>query len=431
MRALGPFEDRPLLAVGVSGGADSIALTLLADDWARARGGRAIGLTVDHGLRAASLEEARKVGEWLDVRGIEHHVFNWRPETTPETGIQALAREARRSLLTDWCRQHGVLHLLLAHHRDDQLETVAMREKRAPTGAGLAGMSGIVEGADIRILRPLLPIAGRDIEEMLRALEQPWIDDPSNRDRRFERVRVRETLQSETDDARAERIRRIRQAGEARATSDDVAARLVGQAISLHPAGFARIDRAAFRMVDTSLAVSVLGRIVRTISGDGYTSRASALQALAGRLTGDAAFAGSTLGGCRLIGGGACILVCREPAAISGDTSIQPGETVVWDRRFRVRLNSVASGSCRIAALGEEGWRQVKPAVPPETASRLPHAVRLGLPALKDNHGVIEVPHLTYGGGNPHAQGGWIEKIAPVVQETMTNARFFIASGRE
>src|ERR1700693_3737439 len=112
--ALGPFERAPRLAVAVSGGADSLALALFADAWARARGGRIAALTVDHRLRAASATEARQVGAWLAPRGIVHRTLAWEGPH-PESDIQAAARAARYRLLEAWCEEQGILHLLTAH----------------------------------------------------------------------------------------------------------------------------------------------------------------------------------------------------------------------------------------------------------------------------------------------------------------------------
>jgi len=101
MAGLGPFEDRPTLAVAVSGGADSLCLALLAAEWARARGGRAVALTVDHRLRAGSRAEARQVATWLGARGIAHHCLAWTGDKPP-SGVQAAARTARYRLLGQW-----------------------------------------------------------------------------------------------------------------------------------------------------------------------------------------------------------------------------------------------------------------------------------------------------------------------------------------
>ena len=91
MAAFDPFEAKPRLAVAVSGGADSLALTLLADRWAKARGGEVLALTVDHGLRDAAAGEARQVAKWLRARQVPHRVLRWQGRK-PKTGIQAAAR---------------------------------------------------------------------------------------------------------------------------------------------------------------------------------------------------------------------------------------------------------------------------------------------------------------------------------------------------
>src|SRR5271163_3103349 len=101
--ALGGFEARPQVAVAVSGGPDSLALILLAQRWARQRGGQAWALTVDHGLRPESAAEVRTVAGWLAARGIPHETLIWAGDK-PATGIQEAARDARYRLLAQWCR---------------------------------------------------------------------------------------------------------------------------------------------------------------------------------------------------------------------------------------------------------------------------------------------------------------------------------------
>ena len=155
IETLGPFEQRPRLAVAVSGGPDSLCLCLLAAGWAAAQDGAVSALIVDHGLRPEAAAEARQVAAWLRARRIDHHVLRW-AGVKPATGIQAAAREARYRLLGDWCRAAGILHLLLGHHLDDQAETVALREARQSGAEGLAGMAAVRELAGLRLLRPFL-----------------------------------------------------------------------------------------------------------------------------------------------------------------------------------------------------------------------------------------------------------------------------------
>ena len=159
MDPLGPFEAAPFLAVATSGGADSIALCILADRWARARQGRIIALIVDHRLRKGSYAEAKRVKSQLEKNlGITARVLRGQ-KLGGGANIQANARAMRYRLMCDWCIRYGVLHLLLAHHREDQAETFLLRLIRGSGVEGLAAMSSVSELKGVRILRPFLTIS--------------------------------------------------------------------------------------------------------------------------------------------------------------------------------------------------------------------------------------------------------------------------------
>ena len=134
-----------------------MALTLLAHDWAKARSGRITALTVDHGLRAEAAQEAATLKQWCETLGIAHCVLRIQDSGFKIQGkIQEAAREARYGLLTDYCRQHRILHLLTAHQREDQTETFFFRLARGSGLMGLACMANISQRDGIRLLRPLL-----------------------------------------------------------------------------------------------------------------------------------------------------------------------------------------------------------------------------------------------------------------------------------
>ena len=195
MAPLGPFEPAPRIAVAVSGGADSLALCLLAERWARARGGAVFGLTVDHRLRPESGAEAAQVRRWLAARAIPHRTLRWPGARRAGGGIQEEARAARLALLTAWCRRAGVLHLLLGHQREDQAETALQRLARGSGIDGLAAMAPVrlalePAGGGVRLLRPLLSVPRDALPATLAQWDQPWIDDPTNRDRRHARPRL-------------------------------------------------------------------------------------------------------------------------------------------------------------------------------------------------------------------------------------------------
>ena len=194
---LGPFEPAPHLAVAVSGGRDSLALGLLAHDWTAGANGRITGLIVDHGLRRGSAGEAARTYETLGRLGIPAAVL--KASGRPRKNLQAWARAARYALMADWCRNAGVLHLLVAHHRDDQAETLLASLTRGAGLQGLAGMAAVRELPACRIVRPLLGMPRDRLTATLEARNVAWIDDPSNRDRRFRRVRLRQRLADSGD----------------------------------------------------------------------------------------------------------------------------------------------------------------------------------------------------------------------------------------
>jgi tRNA(Ile)-lysidine synthase len=296
---LGPFEAEPVLAVAVSGGADSLALIGLADPWARARGGKAVALIVDHGLRPESGAEARRVRDALASRGIEAHILAW-SGPKPARGVQAAARAARYRLLEEWCRREGVLHLLLAHHAGDQAETIAMRRARGGD-LGLAGMAAIAETRDLRRLRPLLGVAKARLVATVQAAGQGWIEDPSNRDPRSERARVRAGLR-ESD---ARRLLALgRRTGRRRAETERAAAALLARHLAARADGSLAVARVAFRSGPVAPRRAALAALLQSVGATPYPpdgrSLAALLQWLSGPATGR-----RTLAHCRIAAGAA------------------------------------------------------------------------------------------------------------------------------
>jgi tRNA(Ile)-lysidine synthase len=397
MAPLGPFETRPALAVAVSGGADSMALCLLADDWVRARGGSVTALTVDHGLRPEASAEAQRVAAWLGPRGIAHETLIWRPP--PDTrNIQAAARAARHALLRSWCDKTGCLHLLTAHHLDDQAETFLLRLARGSGLDGLAAMAALRETPECRLVHPLLTVPHRRLVSFLRAAGQDWIEDPSNVDPRYARVRLRRGTALLADEglSPARLAATTRRLGRARAALEVEVGRVLARAIALHPGGFARLDTAKLFSTTPEIALRALAQLIATIGGADYTPRLERLERLGGALARPLAagrtLTGRTLGGCRFLPWRGTILVCREPAAVAPALPLPPGVTIHWDRRFSARLAASAPSDLSIGPLGD--FRD-DPALK-KAAACLPGAVRSSLPAIHDLVGIAAVPHLHY-----------------------------------
>ena len=217
------LQTFPALVLAVSGGPDSTALMLLAARWRDSLGPKPklVAVTVDHGLRKESRGEASAVARLARKLKITHRTLRWKGRK-PATGLQEAARTARYRLLGDAARKAGAAHIVTAHTLDDQAETVLIRMTRGSGVTGLGAMARLAplpSGADgaITLVRPLLDIPKSRLIATLRAAKIPYADDPSNRDPRFTRARLRTlmgALAQEGLDARrlAQLARRLKRA---------------------------------------------------------------------------------------------------------------------------------------------------------------------------------------------------------------------------
>ena len=398
MARLGPFEPQPKVAVAVSGGGDSLALTLAAAHWLHDIGGHLVALTVDHRLRPNSTAEAVMVGRWLANHGIEHHILPWLGDK-PCADIQARARAARYQLLEQWCRQTGVVHVALAHHQEDQAETFLLRLARGSGIEGLSGMAAIRHSAHLRWLRPLLSVPKARLLATLRHWDQEWVDDPSNLDPRHARVRLRllsETLAGEgLDHSRLAQTAAVL-ASSRDALENDLADGLLRWA-TLHPAGFAWVAAEAWHALAEDVALRLLTRLLRTFGGDEVSPRRERSLALLRRLRQGQ---GGTLAGCRVVVDPVRALFCRETGRMATPVAAPPGQEVCWDGRFRACLPLQAPAGLRLGGLGEAGWSQLVKQLGRRALGEWPIPVRAGLPALFHEDGVFAVPHLGYNRGD-------------------------------
>jgi len=191
-RLFADWKAAPAIVLAVSGGPDSIALMWLAARWRRAlaRGPRLIAVTVDHGLRAEAAAEARDVKRLARTLDLPHRTMHW-TGAKPKAGLPAAARTARYRLLAQAARASGATHILTAHTRDDQAETLLMRMLRGSGIAGLAAMARESERDGLRLARPFLDVSKSQLIATLKKAKVGFADDPTNRDTSFTRPRLR------------------------------------------------------------------------------------------------------------------------------------------------------------------------------------------------------------------------------------------------
>jgi len=222
-RLFAAWKAAPAIVLAVSGGPDSIALMWLAARWRSTltRGPRLIAVTVDHGLRAEAASEARDVKRLARTLDLQHRTMRWTGEK-PKTGLPAAARTARYRLLAQAARASGATHILTAHTRDDQAETLLMRLLRGSGINGLAAMARESERDGVLLARPFLHVSKSQLVATLKKAKIGFADDPTNRDTSFTRPRLRAimpVLAAEGGDARnlarlASRLARANQAVE-------------------------------------------------------------------------------------------------------------------------------------------------------------------------------------------------------------------------
>jgi len=181
------------IAVGVSGGADSLYAVLKTQEELSKLGFKVIALTVDHGLRATSEKEANFVHKLMKVYDIEHHILAWQGKK-PKNGMEEAARLARYDLLENWCVAHDVHYLITAHHLLDQAETFFMRLQRGSGLDGLCGMKELTPLKSICILRPFLKENPENFKTYLKKSKISWVEDESNSDENLLRVKMRHFL---------------------------------------------------------------------------------------------------------------------------------------------------------------------------------------------------------------------------------------------
>lgn len=402
----GPFEPAPHLAVAVSGGSDSLALCLLAAAWARRRKGRVTALTVEHGLRPESAAEAAQVARWLTARGIAHCLLPWRGEK-PKSGVQAAARTARLARLANWCARHHVLHLLSGHQLEDQAATVLLRLSAGSGGAGLAAMPLVqdleaADGGAVRLIRPLLAVPECRLKAVLRDSSQAWLDDPSNRNSAYARTRLAAALDMLGGEGltASRLVRTARRAGQDRAALDTACGELLARAAAPHPAGFVRLDWAAWRGAPDAVSLRVLGRLVAAVGARPFGARLERLERLCAQLRAGYPKRAATLGGCRVLPYRGMLLICREPGAVGDPLTMKPGDKLVWDNRFRAALPRHAEfrGTCTLGRLESEGIAQLRRVMADggTALERIPPPARPALPAFRDLDGLLAVPHLKY-----------------------------------
>jgi tRNA(Ile)-lysidine synthase len=335
------------LGVAVSGGGDSVALLhMLA---ARGDGLRAV--TVDHGLRDESASEAAQVAALCQHLGVPHTVLKW--EGWDRSGnLQDAARQARLRLISAWATEENITHIALGHTLDDQAETVLLRLARGSGVDGLSGMAAQRVDGPLTWVRPLLHARRDELRTFLVEKDVEWIDDPSNDDPKYDRIKARQALAVLADlgittdglVATADRMQDARVALEAATLA------LADTCAEITDAGEVRLNMATFNAAPDDLRFRLLSATLQWISGTPYRPRFDSLRGVLTRID---ETSGQTLHGCVIRSHSGNIIVRREVSKVERPCPID----AVWDHRWVVTEHG-RDPAKTIAALGEDGLRE-------------------------------------------------------------------------
>lgn len=368
------------IGIAISGGGDSIALMHILSECFETGSVSLFAATVDHGLRPGSADEAARAAGQASELGIPHQVLNW--EGWDGSGnLQDAARRARYRLLADWARELAIPVVAVGHTADDQAETVLMRMARAAGVDGLAAMAPRRAVNGITVMRPMLGLTRQRLREYLVQKGIDWVDDPSNSDTRFSRIRARQSMAH------------LEQLGLGAETLSEVAGNLsmAREALDwyafLSARDIARVDAGdvviclrRFRTLPEEIARRILVRALTWINGAEYPPRRAAIRDL---LASVKARRASTLGGCQITRQGGDFRISREFQAVRRKTA-QPDQ--LWDGRWRVHGGDPRG--VEIRALGKRGlnqcenWRQTE----------RPHSALMATPAVWKGSELVAAP---------------------------------------
>lgn len=338
------------LGVAVSGGGDSVALLLLLHRFCTEHGIALQVATVDHGLRADAQSEADSVTRVCQSLGRQHTILRWR-DWDGCGNLQDQARRARYDLLTEWARSLEIPVLAMGHTADDQAETVLMRLGRASGVSGLSGMPASRTVNGVTVIRPLLNSTRAELRDFLKAEGVTWVEDPSNLDPRFDRVRARQVLDhlqplGITAQILSDVAQNMLRAREALDWYTFLAAR---DLVSVQM-GCIVLDPRKFRTLPEEIARRLLVHALRWIAGEEYPARRRPVADLL-----DKARRGQsgTLGGCRMFAHQGQIWISRELNAVRDHCAQVAG---IWDNRWRL-TGPGGGGGYEVRALGVDGLR--------------------------------------------------------------------------
>lgn len=253
-------------AVAVSGGADSLCLTLLLQEFCKKKNIQLTALTVDHCIRKESAKEAEDVHSFCEKKGVFHVILK-NTELIGDKSVEEEARRIRYALLTAYCQKECISHLFVAHQMEDQVETFLSRLARGSGVDGLSAIKPLTQKNGVTVVRPFLDVLKKDIISFLLKKNIEWVEDPMNQDTQYERVKWRKFLpelekkglSKEFISLSTKRLARVQE------TLNWMVQEAIKSSVCYFNEGYALINKDIYLTYPAEVKIRVLADVVKTI----------------------------------------------------------------------------------------------------------------------------------------------------------------------
>jgi len=393
-----PFVGKEKFAIAVSGGSDSLALSILAKLYSLEQSSDFATLIVDHGLRKESANEAKQTFKNLKKNNIKAEILTYRGSKFT-SNIQKKARDLRYDLFQKYCKKNKIRFLILAHHQDDLIENFYIRLIRGSGIKGLTSLQNVSElNKDFYLLRPLLHFKKEELLNLTKKIFSTWIEDPSNLNEKFLRVRIRKMqsrLQKEGFDPKRV-LKTIENLNTAKNSLDFYILKSEKKYLNFFKEGYATLKSTIFKNEAPEVIFRVIIKAIHFVSGKYYPPRSDSLKILMKNFS-SKKFKSSTLGGCLIEKNSNMISFFREDRNLTSETLDKIRQTKNWDDRFLVYKNFDNQQKFIVKKLGNSGIDYLKKNKFISSLDKIPVQAKKTLPSFWNHKGeLMFVPFINF-----------------------------------
>ncbi len=392
------FIGKEKFAIAVSGGSDSLALSVLAKLYSLENDNDFVSLIIDHKLRKESAEEAEQTYKSLTQKKIKAKILTYQGKKF-SSNIQKKARDLRYDLFEKYCAKRKIKFLILAHHQDDLIENFYIRLIRGSGIKGLTSLQNIFEyNKNFYLLRPLLNLNKEELLSVTKKSYSSWIEDPSNKNDKFLRVRIRKMqtkLQKEGFDPKRI-IKTIDNLNIAKDSLDFYIFKSEKKYLNFYKEGYVTLKSSIFNNEAQEVIFRVIIKAIHFVSGEYYPPRSDSLKSLMKNLSAKS-FKSSTLGGCLIEKNKNIISFYREGRNVAVENLNKKKQRINWDNRFLVYNNFNNQQQFIVKKLGNNGIEYLKKNKVIESGNKIPMHAKKTLPSFWTNKGdLLFVPFINF-----------------------------------